>query len=176
MALGFCILTLLYGLLLGCDRCWSKLGHTPKVVRHIEHRLSVLHSWAVLTSPYIHCGRSTPPLPIAIQCISMTEAQRVQSAMQHVLDSVTEVQPSTTQLLKAFGDSSAVRNLLLNGPFYSVVVGSPPGIHRTRFGICSLSGAYVKIWHAASQRQRNSFRTVVCSSKMGEDRHVLGCS
>ena len=51
--------------------------------------------------------------------------------MQHVLDSVTAVQPSTKQLLKAFGDSSAVRNLLLNGPFYAVVVGSPPGIHRT---------------------------------------------
>ena len=107
----------------------------------------------------------------------MTEAQHVQSTIQPVLDSVTEVQPTTTQsLLEALGDSSAVRNLLLNGPFYAVVVGSPSGIHRTRFGITSLSDAYLKFLHAASQRQCNSLRTIVCLSKMDEDGHVLGCS
>ncbi|KIM66481.1 hypothetical protein SCLCIDRAFT_110561, partial [Scleroderma citrinum Foug A] len=85
--------------------------------------------------PYIPCGRSAPPLPIAIQCISMTEAQHVQSAMQHVLDTIVELHPSTTQLLKAFGNSSVVQNLLPEGPFYAVVVGTPAGIHRTSSGI-----------------------------------------
>ena len=59
--------------------------------------------------------------------------------MQRVLLAVLEKMPTnlrTSKLLEAFGNSQAVQTLFdgyANSCFYPVVVGAPPGIHRTRY-------------------------------------------
>ena len=40
-------------------------------------------SW--YTSPFIRCGHSTPPLPFAIQCISLDEARDVATTLQDIV-------------------------------------------------------------------------------------------
>ncbi|KAI6010572.1 hypothetical protein BKA83DRAFT_4503241 [Pisolithus microcarpus] len=80
--------------------------------------------------PFIACGRGTPPIPLAIQCTSEHEARHVAMTLQPVLDSLPR-NPKHLQLLNAF-DTPAVRSLLQDSTeFYAVVIGSPPGIHRT---------------------------------------------
>lgn len=84
------------------------------------------------TSPQIDCGHSTPPLPLAIQCTSLKEASQVFRSLQGIISSL-DTQPSHQRLLAAFNNIT-VRGLLDDGPeFYAVVIGSPPGIHRTLY-------------------------------------------
>ena len=116
---------------LGCywGRCiWC----VPRLVRLVysgQHFATVLINY---TSPQIDCGRLTPPLPLAIQCTSFEEAREVFSLLQGIVSSLVP-QPSHHQLLAAFNNAT-VRGLLKNGPgFYAVVIGSPPGIHRTSY-------------------------------------------
>lgn len=85
-------------------------------------------------SPTIACGRSTPPLPIAIQCISMTEAKRIHNMLQPVITNLPP-DPGSMDLIAAFSQSSAIHNLFSvdSTDFYSVAIGVSPGIHRTRY-------------------------------------------
>ena len=81
-------------------------------------------------SPYIRCGGGTPPLPLAIQCKSENEARKVANTLQPLVNSLPDG-ADHTQLLTAF-DNPAVRTLVSDeASFYAVVIGSPPGIHRT---------------------------------------------
>ncbi|KIM60069.1 hypothetical protein SCLCIDRAFT_124978, partial [Scleroderma citrinum Foug A] len=79
------------------------------------------------------CGRSTPPLPLAIQCISLDEATFVMQTLWDVLEPILP-EPSTSELLGALSTLTNVRNLLSEDQdgFYAVVVGAPAGIHHTR--------------------------------------------
>lgn len=80
--------------------------------------------------PFIACGRRTPPLPLAIQCTSENEASQVVRTLQTIVNSLPH-DADHTQLLAAF-DVPAVRTLLEDeAGFHAVVIGSPPGIHRT---------------------------------------------
>ncbi|KIO04658.1 hypothetical protein M404DRAFT_26113 [Pisolithus tinctorius Marx 270] len=104
---------------------------------------NVEYMWAVIGGPVtgiyrdsdcprMECGRASPPLPIAIQCISEREAQLVCRTLQPIVNALP-ANPSPTQLLAALGDSRNVRNLLHDDEgFHAVVIGAPPGVHRTR--------------------------------------------
>ncbi|KAI5987656.1 hypothetical protein EDD15DRAFT_2372016 [Pisolithus albus] len=91
--------------------------------------------------PFIACGRGTPPIPLAIQCTSEHEARHVAMILQPVLDSLPR-NPKHLQLLNAF-DTPAVRSLLQDSTeFYAVVIGSPPGIHRTAESATRAEGTF----------------------------------
>ncbi|KIM50668.1 hypothetical protein SCLCIDRAFT_144904, partial [Scleroderma citrinum Foug A] len=60
--------------------------------------------------PHISCGRPSPPLPFAIQCISFDKAKHVLRMLQRIV-SPLQSQPSHQQLLAAFNNTS-VRGLL----------------------------------------------------------------
>ncbi|KAI6105997.1 hypothetical protein EDD16DRAFT_209838 [Pisolithus croceorrhizus] len=86
--------------------------------------------------PYIPCGRSTPPLPLAIEYTSMDEANLVMRTLRGVLDPLLP-KPSTHKLVNVLTTSPAIQNLLLDAGqdgFYAVVVGNPAGVHRTKQG------------------------------------------
>ncbi|KAI5983625.1 hypothetical protein EDD15DRAFT_2201917 [Pisolithus albus] len=86
------------------------------------------------TCPYIRCGRSTPPLPLAIECTSVDEAKVVMQTLQTVLNPILP-EPSTHELVRVISASPAIQNLLNDADgFYAVVVGRPPGVHRTEEG------------------------------------------
>ncbi|KAG6377896.1 hypothetical protein JVT61DRAFT_14684 [Boletus reticuloceps] len=87
-----------------------------------------------LTATAIKCGRATPPLPIAIQCLSMAEARALYFVVQPVVAAISSSTPTTTELLSAFEAANDVRNFFAgtSAEFYAVIVGSPPGIHRSR--------------------------------------------
>ncbi|KIJ59848.1 hypothetical protein HYDPIDRAFT_170548 [Hydnomerulius pinastri MD-312] len=90
------------------------------------------------------CGRSSPALPIAIQCVSLAEARRVAGTLQNIVNSLP-MHPDTTQLLAAFGDSPLVRTLLedtTGSGFYAVVIGVPPGVHRTSESAACAEGTF----------------------------------
>ncbi|KAI6017259.1 hypothetical protein BKA83DRAFT_4481259 [Pisolithus microcarpus] len=98
--------------------------------------------------PTLHCGRSSPPLPIAIQCLSLTEAKMINECFQAILQQLP-CQPHTRELLTCLGKSDAVLNLLSDstGTFYAVVVGQQVGIHRTReSALSSLDGFVFLYW------------------------------
>ena len=81
-------------------------------------------------SPYIQCSSGTPLLPLAIQCKSENEARKVANTLQPLMNLLLDG-ADHTQLLTAF-DNPAVRTLVSDeASFYAVVIGSPPGIHRT---------------------------------------------
>ncbi|KIM64932.1 hypothetical protein SCLCIDRAFT_113865, partial [Scleroderma citrinum Foug A] len=94
-------------------------------------------------------GRSTPPLPFAIQCLSMTEATHVMRTLQCMLEPILP-EPSTSNLLRVLSSSSTVRTLLGDDQsgFYAIVIGSPTGVHRTRESVINSQGnlAWPK-WH-----------------------------
>ena len=85
-----------------------------------------------ICSPHLRCGKSTPPLPIAIQCKSQEEATLLMCTLEPVLNSMPS-EPSPSLVLRLFSASPAVQNLLKDDQdgFYPVVVGAPSGIHRT---------------------------------------------
>lgn len=91
----------------------------------------------------MRCGRGAPPLPLAIQCLSRAEAQALFRLMRPVLATLTAT-PSTSELLAAFGAADAVRNFFgtARTKFYVVIVGSPPGIHRSRLVSSTCSRAH----------------------------------
>ncbi|KAF9231591.1 hypothetical protein BU15DRAFT_55947, partial [Melanogaster broomeanus] len=93
--------------------------------------------------PHIHCGRSTPPLPIAIQCLSTGEAKIIQRTLQPLLNSAPG-QRSSTELLSIFGSSPAVRSLLdgNHGGFFPVAVGTRVGVYRTRSAAAETEGSF----------------------------------
>ncbi|KAI6140346.1 hypothetical protein BKA82DRAFT_4450763 [Pisolithus tinctorius] len=102
--------------------------------------------------PRMECGRASPPLPIAIQCISEREAQLVCRTLQPIVNALP-ANPSPTQLLAALGDSRNMRNLLHDDEgFHAVVIGAPPGVHRTRESVTRAEGTfkYLKKRHTAS--------------------------
>ncbi|KIJ58681.1 hypothetical protein HYDPIDRAFT_33924 [Hydnomerulius pinastri MD-312] len=116
--------------------------------------MSEAHHWHWLViggnSPGIHLQwpvipgrRATPPLPIAIQCISINEARFIQRILQPLLNSGPP-QLSTTDLLRIFESSFAVVNLLSGNRdgFYPVVVGTRVGIHRTNAGAAETQGLF----------------------------------
>jgi hypothetical protein len=87
----------------------------------------------VLTSPPIRCGRGSPPLPIAIQCLNLVEGQALYKVIKPVVSALLAT-PTPTKLLEVFAGTDAVRNFFppTMTEFYAVVVGSPPGVHRSR--------------------------------------------
>lgn len=71
----------------------------------------------------------TPPFPLAIQCITENEAKQVARTLQGIADA-SPPGADYKQLLAAF-DIPSVRTLFRDDVFYAIVIGSPPGIHRT---------------------------------------------
>jgi len=90
----------------------------------------------IARSPNLHCGRSSPPLPIAIQCWSLAEARIVIAQLQPILDQAPR-NLLTRDLLSLFGKSKKVRKIFNEHSknFFPVVVGQRVGIHRTRCNI-----------------------------------------
>ncbi|KAI6167734.1 hypothetical protein EDD17DRAFT_1534578 [Pisolithus thermaeus] len=84
-------------------------------------------------SPTLRCGRSSPPLPIAIQCLSLTEANMINDCFQNILQQLPRY-PHTRELLTSLSKSDVVVNLLSDSTstFHAVVVGQRVGIHRTK--------------------------------------------
>lgn len=102
------------------DYYWAAIGE-------ITHGAQV---YGAGDCPYIRCGGGTPPLPLSIQCKSESEARKVVNTLQSHADSLPDG-ADHSQFLAAF-DSPAVRTLVSDeASFYAVVIGSPPGIHRT---------------------------------------------
>ncbi|KIJ59846.1 hypothetical protein HYDPIDRAFT_32726 [Hydnomerulius pinastri MD-312] len=66
--------------------------------------------------PHMTCGRSSPALPIAIQCVSLAEARRVAGTLQNIVNSLP-MHPDTTQLLAAFGDSPLLYSRITDEKF-----------------------------------------------------------
>jgi len=66
----------------------------------------------------------------------MDEGRRIQQVFHGVLEKMP-MNPSTSKLLEVLGNSQAVQSLFIGNTcqFYPIVVGSPPGIHRTRYEI-----------------------------------------
>ncbi|KAI6010303.1 hypothetical protein PISMIDRAFT_107021, partial [Pisolithus microcarpus 441] len=62
--------------------------------------------------PSLRCGRSSPPLPIAIQCLSLTEAKMVNDHLQPILQRAP-CNPHASELLTILGKSDMVHNLFL---------------------------------------------------------------
>ena len=85
-------------------------------------------SW--YTSPFIRCGHSTPPLPFAIQCVSLDEARDVATTLQDIVVKLSAT-PDHNELLAALKDSDACNLLDDKAGFHAVVIGDPPGVHRT---------------------------------------------
>ncbi|KIK80168.1 hypothetical protein PAXRUDRAFT_159355, partial [Paxillus rubicundulus Ve08.2h10] len=118
---------------------------------------------------YMTCGQLSPPLPIAIQCVSLDEARHVPKALQGIVNSLPP-NPDSTQLLTAFGDSPSIQTLLGDHDgLYVVVIGVPPGVHRTR------SVVVIRIFFQVKQKQYNSesvsraegtFRYPICGYTM----------
>jgi len=97
---------------------WYVANYQPKTLANLNN------------SPYIRCGSGTPPLPFAIQCKLENEARKVVNTLQPLVNLLPDG-ADHTQLLTAF-DNPAVRTLVSDeASFYVVVIGSPPGIHRT---------------------------------------------
>ncbi|KAL4064537.1 hypothetical protein J3A83DRAFT_4191256 [Scleroderma citrinum] len=88
----------------------------------------------------MNCGQSSPPLPIAIQCISVNEAKCVTKTLQTIVNSLPP-NPDSIQLLDAFDD----------GGFYAVVTGSPPGIHQTSESANQAEGSFKYPIHRHTQ-------------------------
>ncbi|KIK80790.1 hypothetical protein PAXRUDRAFT_157686 [Paxillus rubicundulus Ve08.2h10] len=108
-------------------------GYTFSGVLQTTYYYSIILTQFFVDSPHICGGRSTPPLPIAIQCLSTDEARTIQRTL-HPLISSQPQQPTSSELLRILGSLRAVVNLLssdLDG-FYPVVVGTRVGIHCTR--------------------------------------------
>lgn len=102
------------------DFYWAVIGETTDGAR----------VYGAGDCPYIRCGGGTLPLPLAIQCKSENEARKVANTLQPLVNSLPDG-ADHTQLLTAF-DNPAVRTLVSDeASFYAVVIGSPPGIHRT---------------------------------------------
>ncbi|KAI5980473.1 hypothetical protein EDD15DRAFT_2206119 [Pisolithus albus] len=83
--------------------------------------------------PVFPCGRSTPPLPIAIECESEKEARQLHCIFQQTLKPLPQ-EPSPSDILTAFQHSETVRHFFPDGTrdFYAVAIGAPAGIHCTR--------------------------------------------
>ncbi|KAI6094393.1 hypothetical protein EDD16DRAFT_884278 [Pisolithus croceorrhizus] len=75
-------------------------------------------------SPTLRCGCSSPPLPIAIQCLSLTEANMINDCFQNILQQLPRY-PHTRELLTSLSKSDVVVNLLSDSTstFHVVVVG-----------------------------------------------------
>ncbi|KAI6006969.1 hypothetical protein EDD15DRAFT_2358039 [Pisolithus albus] len=83
--------------------------------------------------PIFPCGRSTPPLPIAIECESETEARQLHRIFQQTLKTLPP-EPSAADILTAFQHAETVRNFFPDGTrdFYAVAIGAPAAAtHRT---------------------------------------------
>ncbi|KIK14793.1 hypothetical protein PISMIDRAFT_17024 [Pisolithus microcarpus 441] len=96
------------------------------------------------TCPYIPSGRSTPPLPLSIECTSADEANLVMQALRNVLDPILP-EPSTRELASVLSTSPLIQNLLNDENqegFYAVVVGCPPGVHRTEQGAIQAGASF----------------------------------
>ncbi|KAI6098338.1 hypothetical protein EDD16DRAFT_1663650 [Pisolithus croceorrhizus] len=106
--------------------------------------ICVLQYSCHVISPYVPCGRSTPPLPLAIQCTSREEAELVMETLHCVLDPLLP-EPSTSALVNTLSTSPATQNLLRNAGqdgFYAVVVGKPAGVHRTKQGAVEAGSSF----------------------------------
>ncbi|KAI6045211.1 hypothetical protein EDC04DRAFT_2598815 [Pisolithus marmoratus] len=91
---------------------------------------------------------SSPPLPVAIQCLSSTKAKMIYDCLQPILKQAPQ-SPHMSELLTILGQSDVVCNLLSDQPgeFYTVTVGQPMGIHRTRaLALRSLCGFLFPCW------------------------------
>lgn len=92
--------------------------------------------------PRMKCGKSSPPLPIAVQCISQQEAQLVCRTLQPIINALP-ADLTSCQLLTALRGSPDVRSLLHdNEGFHAVVVGAPPGVHRTKKSVIRAEGTF----------------------------------
>ncbi|KAI5989497.1 hypothetical protein EDD15DRAFT_2370530 [Pisolithus albus] len=83
--------------------------------------------------PIFPCGRSTPPLPIAIECESEKEARQLHRIFQQTLKPLPQ-EPSPSDILTAFQHSETVQHFFPDGTrdFYTVAIGAPAAAtHRT---------------------------------------------
>ncbi|KAI6146515.1 hypothetical protein EDD17DRAFT_97445 [Pisolithus thermaeus] len=128
-------------------------AHIPRKPRNMDGPVATHKCWVIIGGehpgiypkcPAIHCGRSSPPLPIAIQCLSLTEAKMVNDRLQPILQRAPS-SPHASDLIKILGQSEVVHQLFSNqtGNFYPVVVGQPAGIHRTKESALSSLQAFM---------------------------------
>ncbi|KAI6018336.1 hypothetical protein EDC04DRAFT_3093297 [Pisolithus marmoratus] len=121
--------------------------------------LAAMHSmcWVVIsgdspgiysTCPTLHCGYSSPPLPIAIQCLLSTEAKMVNDCLQPILQQAPH-NLHASELLTILSQSDIVHNLFSGqtGNFFPVIIGQPMGIHHTKeLALSSLKGFAYPCW------------------------------
>ena len=127
-------------------------------------------SWyyIIFNLTFIRFGRSTPPLPFAIQCLSMTEATHIMCTLQRMLEPILP-EPSTSNLLRVLSSLSMVRTLLGDDQsgFYAVVIGSPTGIHHTRCE--SIHSVYITItWTMTSRESAINLQGNLAWQKIGQ--------
>ncbi|KAI5999708.1 hypothetical protein EDD15DRAFT_2363039 [Pisolithus albus] len=129
----------------------------PRKPRKMDGPVATHKCWVIIGGenpgiypkcPAMRCGRSSPPLPIAIQCLSLTEAKMVNDRLQPIMQQAPS-NPHTSDLIKILGQSKVVHQLFSNqtSNFYPVVVGQPAGIHRTKeSALSSLQGFAFPCW------------------------------
>ncbi|EIW76560.1 hypothetical protein CONPUDRAFT_157748 [Coniophora puteana RWD-64-598 SS2] len=82
--------------------------------------------------PSMRIGRDKPPIPVAIECRSISEALSVHSALSAVIDTLGPT-PSSQKLIDAVYRSQLVLAMLAyRERFYAVVVGSRVGIYISK--------------------------------------------
>ncbi|KAI5985869.1 hypothetical protein EDD15DRAFT_2373779 [Pisolithus albus] len=137
------------------------------------------------TCPVFPCGRSTPPLPIAIECESETEARSLYRIFQPTLSKLSP-KSGPSDILTAFQHSDGIRNFFPNGTrdFYAVVIGAPAGIHRTRTGAENSKGSFAyhsyrhtqSFWEALAfmvvKGQEARMPPLLTSTELAEESHV----
>ncbi|KAF8835148.1 hypothetical protein BDN67DRAFT_984808 [Paxillus ammoniavirescens] len=131
--------------------CYTSLAAVAdsELLTRLEMSTTQPFHWLVVggDAPGIYLQWSTPPLPIAIQCLSTDEARTIQRTL-HPLISSQPQQPTSSELLRILGSSRAIVDLLssdLDG-FYPVVVGTWVGIHRTRTEAAATQGNFSYPW------------------------------
>ncbi|KIM67518.1 hypothetical protein SCLCIDRAFT_107622, partial [Scleroderma citrinum Foug A] len=80
--------------------------------------------------PFIRCGRATPPLPFAIQCLSLNEAEHVTDTLQRIVVALP-ASPDHKQVLATLNKPCVHTLLDDKAGFHAVVIGGPPRVHRT---------------------------------------------
>ncbi|KAF8836912.1 hypothetical protein BDN67DRAFT_1014276 [Paxillus ammoniavirescens] len=101
--------------------------------------------WLVIggDAPGTYIQWSTPPLPIAVQCLSTDEARTIQRTLHPLIGSQPQ-QPTSSKLLRILGNLRAVVDLLSGDfdGFYLVVVGTRVGIHCMRAEAAVTQGSF----------------------------------
>ncbi|KAL4079454.1 hypothetical protein J3A83DRAFT_4185472 [Scleroderma citrinum] len=123
-------------------RIWYKIMPDGKAYCFIIPMADIEYYWAVIGANnsaqvycsedclFIPCGHATPPFPLAIQYVSEMEARHIAGTLQAIVDSLPHG-ADHTQILVVFNIPSVQRLIKGDGDFYTIIIGSPPGVHHT---------------------------------------------